>query len=170
MFNLRRKHQYDVPLWWLLGHGNKCKGFVFVFQNFFAFSVHLTSCMLKICHLIFQPLVESTKILADTIGKTTVYFSYQNSGCTWVGSLADSLFHCSDCVFGNSHVMCSWCGIHIAHRQWREHVQVCHVSLLPLFMSKYINACLLITRVGPPVGRDILYLWSRLLFFIWFVL
>ncbi|CAF2333903.1 BnaA10g29320D [Brassica napus] len=27
--------------------------------------------------------------------------------------------------FGNSPVMCSWCGIHIAHHQWREHVQVC---------------------------------------------
>ncbi|KAL0735141.1 hypothetical protein Bca4012_011351 [Brassica carinata] len=72
-----------------------------------------------------KPLVESNKVLADAIGKTLVYCSYQESGCTWVGSLADSSFHCSGCAFGNSHVMCSWCGIHIAHRQWREHVQVC---------------------------------------------
>ncbi|WZZ89561.1 hypothetical protein YC2023_118140 [Brassica napus] len=53
------------------------------------------------------PLVESNKMLADTIGKTMVYCLYKNSGCTWVGSLADSLFHCSECAFGNSHVMCN---------------------------------------------------------------
>lgn len=90
-----------------------------------------------------QPLVESNKVLAEAIGKNLVYCSYQESGCTWVGSLADSSFHCSGCDFGDSHVMCIWCGIHIAHRQWREHVQVCLVSLLPIFMSK-IYKCLFI--------------------------
>ncbi|KAF8102466.1 hypothetical protein N665_0198s0166 [Sinapis alba] len=76
-----------------------------------------------------MPLMDSNKELADTIGKTVVYCSYQNSGCTWVGSLADSWFHCYRCAFGNSLVMSSCGGINIPHCQQQEHVQVCLASV-----------------------------------------
>ncbi|WZZ38951.1 hypothetical protein YC2023_035210 [Brassica napus] len=72
-----------------------------------------------------MPLVESNKVLADTIGKTVVYCLYQNSGCTWLGSLSASSLHDLRCAFGNSLVMCTRCGVKTAHLQWHEHVQVC---------------------------------------------
>lgn len=85
---------------------------------------------------IFQPLVESNKVMADAIGNIMVYCLYQKSGCTWLGSLSNSSSHCSGCAFGSSLVLCNWCGIQTAHRKVHEHVQVCPVSLLAIFMSK----------------------------------
>ncbi|KAH0888749.1 hypothetical protein HID58_051178 [Brassica napus] len=75
--------------------------------------------------IFLQPLVESNKVLADTIGKTVVYCLYQNSGCTWLGSLSASSLHDLRCAFGNSLVMCTRCGVKTAHLQWHEHAQVC---------------------------------------------
>ncbi|KAJ4907894.1 Uncharacterized protein Rs2_11552 [Raphanus sativus] len=72
-----------------------------------------------------MPLVESNKVLADTIGKTVVYCLYRNSGCTWLGSLSASPLHDLRCAFGNSLVMCTRCGTKTGHLQWHEHVQVC---------------------------------------------
>ncbi|CAN7114763.1 unnamed protein product [Brassica rapa subsp. narinosa] len=72
-----------------------------------------------------MPLVESNKVLADTIGKTVVYCLYQNSGCTWLGSLSASSLHDLRCAFGNSLVMCTRCGVKTSHLQWQEHVEVC---------------------------------------------
>uniref|UniRef100_M4CR94 Uncharacterized protein n=1 Tax=Brassica campestris TaxID=3711 RepID=M4CR94_BRACM len=77
-----------------------------------------------------MPLVESNKVLADTIGKTVVYCLYQNSGCTWLGSLSASSLHDLRCAFGNSLVMCTRCGVKTSHLQWQEHVEVCPVRFL----------------------------------------
>ncbi|XP_058209098.1 uncharacterized protein LOC131322021 isoform X1 [Rhododendron vialii] len=75
--------------------------------------------------LSFQPLVESNKSLAETIGKIAVQCLYHMSGCKWQGPLSECSSHCSGCGFGNSPVVCNWCDIDIVHRQVREHAQNC---------------------------------------------
>lgn len=75
-----------------------------------------------------QPLVESNKTLAETIGKITVHCLYHRSGCTWQGPLSECTSHCSSCAFGNSPVVCNRCGIQIVHRQVQDHAQICPVS------------------------------------------
>ncbi|KAG2299827.1 hypothetical protein Bca52824_036299 [Brassica carinata] len=71
-----------------------------------------------------KPLVESNKVLADAIGKTLVYCSYQESGCTWVGSLADSSFHCSDVLLATP-MLCAAGANSYCTPSMAEHVQVC---------------------------------------------
>ncbi|XP_010520233.1 PREDICTED: uncharacterized protein LOC104799410 [Tarenaya hassleriana] len=72
-----------------------------------------------------KPLMETNKVLADTIGKTKVHCLYQKSGCTWLGTLSESSSHCLGCAFGNSLVVCNRCGVQIVHHQVLEHAQVC---------------------------------------------
>ena len=79
-------------------------------------------------HHFLQPLVESNKTLAETIGKIAVHCLYHRSGCTWQGPLSDCVTHCSGCAFGNSPVLCNRCGIQLVHRQVQEHAQTCPVS------------------------------------------
>ncbi|KAE8681018.1 Tubulin beta 8 [Hibiscus syriacus] len=76
-------------------------------------------------HIKLQPLVESNKALAETIGKITVHCLYHRSGCTWQGPLSECTTHCSGCAFGNSHVVCNRCGVQIVHHQVQEHAQNC---------------------------------------------
>ncbi len=75
-----------------------------------------------------QPLIESNKALAETIGKIAVHCLYHRSGCTWQGPLSECTPHCTGCAFGNSPVVCNRCGIQIVHRQVQEHAQNCPVS------------------------------------------
>lgn len=77
-----------------------------------------------------QPLTESNKTLAETIGKVAVHCLYHRSGCTWQGSLSECISHCSGCAFGSSPVVCNRCGIQIVHRQVQEHAQTCPVSAI----------------------------------------
>ncbi|OMO90566.1 TRAF-like protein [Corchorus olitorius] len=72
-----------------------------------------------------KPLLESNKMLAESIGKITVHCLYHRSGCTWKGPLSECTAHCSGCAFGNSPVVCNRCGIQIVHRQVQEHAQNC---------------------------------------------
>ncbi|KAL8129950.1 hypothetical protein V2J09_019105, partial [Rumex salicifolius] len=72
-----------------------------------------------------KPLLESNKVLADTIGKISVNCLFHRSGCTWQGQLEDCKSHCSGCPFGDSSVMCNRCGVQIVHRQVEEHAQNC---------------------------------------------
>ena len=80
--------------------------------------------------LFLQPLIESNKALAETIGKIAVHCLYHRSGCQWQGPLSECNSHCSGCAFGNSPVVCNRCGIQIVHRQVQEHAQNCPVSAL----------------------------------------
>lgn len=77
---------------------------------------------------LLQPLIESNKTLAETIGMITVHCLYNRSGCPWQGPLSDCTTHCTGCAFGNSPVVCNRCGIQIVHRQVQEHAQNCPVS------------------------------------------
>lgn len=88
------------------------------------YSILFVFCV--ICSL--QPLVESNKALAETIGKITVHCLFHRSGCTWQGPLSECTSHCSGCAFGNSPVVCNRCAIQIVHRQVQEHAQNCPVS------------------------------------------
>ena len=81
-----------------------------------------------------QPLTESNKVLAETIGKIAVHCLYHRSGCQWQGPLSECISHCSGCAFGNSPVVCNRCGVQIVHRQVQEHAQNCPVSPGPLFL------------------------------------
>ncbi|XP_009792515.1 uncharacterized protein LOC107762919 [Nicotiana tabacum] len=72
-----------------------------------------------------KPLIESDKILAESIGKVKVRCLYHRSGCTWEGPLSECTSHCSGCSFGNSPVICNRCGVQIVHRQVHEHAQSC---------------------------------------------
>ncbi|KAM7266341.1 hypothetical protein ACFE04_004238 [Oxalis oulophora] len=72
-----------------------------------------------------KPLVESNKVLAETIGKVMVRCLFHRSGCTWQGSLSECTIHCSGCAFGNSPVICNRCGVQIVHSQVQEHAQTC---------------------------------------------
>jgi len=84
-----------------------------------------------------QPLIESNKTLAETIGKIAVHCLYHRSGCSWQGTLSDCTSHCKGCSFGNYPVVCNRCGLQIVHRQVEEHAQTCSVSVV--FMCIYIN-------------------------------
>lgn len=94
--------------------------------------VPYTKIMLSfsICYvnLLLQPLIESNKALAETIGKILVHCLFHRSGCTWQGPLSECTSHCSGCAFGNSPVVCNRCMIQIVHRQVQEHAQNCPVS------------------------------------------
>ncbi|XP_020243704.1 trithorax group protein osa-like [Asparagus officinalis] len=72
-----------------------------------------------------KPLTESSKELAETIGKVAVYCLYHRSSCQWQGTLAESSAHCAGCSFGNSPVVCNRCGTQIVHRQVQEHALIC---------------------------------------------
>lgn len=85
---------------------------------------------LWICVSYFQPLTESNKALAETIGKIAVHCLYHRSGCTWQGTLSECTSHCSGCAFGSSPVVCNRCGIQIVHRQVQEHAQNCPVCAI----------------------------------------
>ncbi|WOL16531.1 chromatin modification-related protein eaf-1-like isoform X2 [Canna indica] len=72
-----------------------------------------------------KPLNESSKALAETIGKVAVHCLYHRSGCQWQGTLSECITHCTSCTFGNSPVVCNRCGTQIIHRQVQEHTQIC---------------------------------------------
>lgn len=74
-----------------------------------------------------QPLVDSNKSLAETIGKVTVQCLYNKSGCQWQGNLSECNTHGAACAYGNSPVVCNRCGTQIVHRQVQEHAQLCPV-------------------------------------------
>lgn len=101
-------------------------------------SARVTSIYTDWCsqfHYFLQPLVESNKTLAETIGKIAVHCLYHRSGCTWQGPLSDCVTHCSGCAFGNSPVLCNRCGIQLVHRQVQEHAQTCPVSAILLLFQ-----------------------------------
>ncbi|CAH9074888.1 unnamed protein product [Cuscuta europaea] len=72
-----------------------------------------------------KPLIETNKILAETIGKVKVRCLFHKSGCTWEGILSECTSHCPGCAYGNSPVICNRCGVQIVHRQVHEHAQTC---------------------------------------------
>ncbi|KAG8093610.1 hypothetical protein GUJ93_ZPchr0012g18836 [Zizania palustris] len=72
-----------------------------------------------------KPLMESNKLLAETIGKVTVHCQYHKSGCQWHGNLSDCITHGTTCAYGNSPVVCNRCSAQIVHRQVQEHAQLC---------------------------------------------
>ncbi|CAA7032265.1 unnamed protein product [Microthlaspi erraticum] len=72
-----------------------------------------------------EPLVQSNRELAETIGETLVFCPYLMSGCTWMGSLSAVRSHCSRCVFGFRLGECTVCHTQMTHRQAEEHAQVC---------------------------------------------
>lgn len=96
-----------------------------------------------------QPLIESNKALAETIGKIAVHCLYHRSGCTWQGPLSECTSHCTGCAFGNSPVVCNRCGIQIVHRQVQEHAQNCPVSakkfsFISLFTNENMFCCIVL--------------------------
>jgi hypothetical protein len=84
-----------------------------------------------------QPLVESNKPLAETIGKVMVHCLYNKSGCQWQGTLSACITHGSTCGYGNSPVVCNRCGARIVHRQVQEHAQLCSVCI-PIAVSYHM--------------------------------
>ena len=93
------------------------------------FNVHIYEVVALLLRLFcnMQPLMESNKTLAETIGKVTVHCLYHKSGCQWHGTLSACVTHGTTCAYGNSPVICNRCGTQIVHRQVQEHAQLCHV-------------------------------------------
>ncbi|CAH2069471.1 unnamed protein product [Thlaspi arvense] len=72
-----------------------------------------------------KPLLESDRVLADTIDNVVVHCLYQVSGCEWFGFLSESSLHCSGCAFGDFLGTCKACGSICALRHVNEHLKIC---------------------------------------------
>ncbi|KAH9289809.1 hypothetical protein KI387_033926, partial [Taxus chinensis] len=70
-----------------------------------------------------KTLQEENPVLADAISRVTVHFLYHKSGCTWQGTLLESIAHGNGYQYGSSPVVCNRCGTQIVHRQVQEHAQ-----------------------------------------------
>ncbi|MCD7446706.1 hypothetical protein HAX54_014477 [Datura stramonium] len=83
--------------------------------------------ILNVLHLLSsQPLIESDKTLAESIGRVKVLYITEVDAHGKVLCLI--VPHCSGCSFGNSPVICNRCGVQIVHRQVHEHALSCPVT------------------------------------------